>query len=74
MTIEDCRLEVGPRRATGNLKVVFELFGQGTRSAMPLNLKLTFARERRGWHRVWLVTSVDGYREGNMIEGISDSQ
>ncbi len=72
VTIEDCRLDLHSTRGTGKLKVVFDLMGQGGKTSLPMELKISFAKERRGWHRVWLITSVDGYREGNMMEGISD--
>lgn len=73
VTIEDYQLEITPPTATGSFDVSFVLIGQdAARTTLPMTLMMQFVEQRRGWRRVWLVKSVEGYSMGSMMEGVSD--
>jgi hypothetical protein len=71
VTVEDYQLDVTRPTARGTFDVALVLTAQG-QAAEPRNIRVTveFALERRGWRRVWLVRSVEGYDLNGMIEGI----
>jgi len=72
VTIGDSfELDLEKDRASGTFDVLVELYEQGQRTAVPLHLRITFVKHWEGWHRVWLVRSVEGYQEeGKMMEGM----
>lgn len=65
VTVEDYQLDVAPPTARGTFDVALVLGTQGE-AAKPRNIRVAveFALERRGWRRVWLVRSVEGYDLG----------
>jgi hypothetical protein len=71
VTIEDYQLDITRPTARGTFDVVLVLGTQGE-AAKPRNIRVAveFALERRGWRRVWLVRSVEGYDLDSIIEGI----
>jgi hypothetical protein len=71
IAVNQYELDVARPLATGRFEVELA-FDQGGGPEPPtrLNLEVDFARQRKGWRKVWLVKSVSGHGLGRDFEGL----